>query len=98
VVTAYGGLIDRLAPQFARDEPLRHAGQLMFGMLSGLDRKNCWTIAEHCGEVSPDGLQHRLAQQRPGRHLRRVELPSLLRLHYLEHGPTFPTDVARRPA
>ena len=31
-------------------------------MVSGLDRKNCWTIAEHRGAVSPDGLQHLLAR------------------------------------
>jgi len=34
----------------------------MAGMVSGLDRKNCWTIAEHRGAVTPDGLQHLLAR------------------------------------
>jgi hypothetical protein len=42
--TAYGEVIDRIAPRFTRYEPLRHAGALMLGLLSGLDRKNCWTI------------------------------------------------------
>ena len=32
----------------------------MLGMVSGLDRKNCWTIAEHRGDRPPDGLQHLL--------------------------------------
>ena len=36
----------------------------MAGMVSGLDRKNCWTIAEHRGAVTPDGLQHLLARAR----------------------------------
>ena len=31
-------------------------------MVSGLDRKNCWTIAEHRGDTSPDGLQHLLSR------------------------------------
>ena len=31
-------------------------------MVSGLDRKNCWTIAEHRGAATPDGLQHLLAR------------------------------------
>jgi SRSO17 transposase len=31
-------------------------------MLSGLDRKNCWTIAEQRGDGTPDGLQHLLAR------------------------------------
>ena len=34
----------------------------MAGMVSGLDRKNCWTIAEHRGSATPDGLQHLLAR------------------------------------
>lgn len=54
--------MDRIESRFARYEPLRHAGELMAGMVSGLDRKNCWTIAEHRGAVTPDGLQHLLAR------------------------------------
>jgi len=34
----------------------------MAGMVSGLDRKNCWTIAEHRGDATPDGLQHLLSR------------------------------------
>ena len=33
-------------------------------MLSGLDGKNCWMIAEHRGACTPDGLQHLLARPR----------------------------------
>ncbi len=55
-------MLDRVESRFARYEPLRHAAGLMLGMLSGLDRKNCWTIAEHRGELTPDGLQHLLAR------------------------------------
>ena len=55
-------MIDRIAPRFARYEPLRHAAGLMAGMVSGLDRKNCWAIAEHRGQRTPDGLQHLLAR------------------------------------
>ncbi|HEY6423700.1 MAG TPA: IS701 family transposase [Pseudonocardiaceae bacterium] len=36
----------------------------MLGLLSGLERKNCWTIAEQRGQRSPDGLQHLLARAR----------------------------------
>jgi hypothetical protein len=31
------------------------------GLLADLPRKNCWTIAEHAGDTSPDGMQHLLA-------------------------------------
>jgi SRSO17 transposase len=59
---AFGVVVDRIAPRFARYEPLRHAAGLMLGMLSGLDRKNCWTVAEHRGDATPDGLQHLLSR------------------------------------
>jgi SRSO17 transposase len=58
----FGEVVDRIAPRFARYEPLRHASRLMLGMLSGLDRKNCWTIAEARGAGTPDGLQHLLGR------------------------------------
>jgi SRSO17 transposase len=32
----------------------------MCGLAAGLDRRNGWTIAEHAGEVSPDGMQRLL--------------------------------------
>ncbi len=33
-------------------------------LTSGLRRKNCWTIAEQAGDVTPDGMQHLLAAAR----------------------------------
>ena len=62
--TAFGAVIDQIAPRFSRYEPLRHAAGLVLGMLAGLDRKNCWTIAEHRSDLTPDGLQHLLARAR----------------------------------
>jgi SRSO17 transposase len=59
---AFGEVVDRIAPLFTRYEPVRHAAGLMLGLLSGLDRKNCWTIAEDRGHATPDGLQHLLAR------------------------------------
>jgi SRSO17 transposase len=35
---------------------------LVLGLLSDLPPKNCWTIAEHAGDASPDGVQHLLAR------------------------------------
>ena len=34
----------------------------MQGLLSGLERKNCWTIAEHLGHRDPEALQHLLSR------------------------------------
>ena len=58
----FGALLDRIRPRFARFEPHRHAGRFMLGWLAGLDRKNCWSIAEHAGYATPDGLPHLLSR------------------------------------
>jgi SRSO17 transposase len=34
---------------------------LVGGLVADLPRKHCWTIAEHAGDATPDGLQHLLA-------------------------------------
>jgi SRSO17 transposase len=54
-------LLGRVAGRFARVEPRRHARAFVCGLLADLPRKNCWTIAEHAGQATPDGLQHLLA-------------------------------------
>ena len=54
--------MDRIRPRFARYEPARHAAGLMLGLMSNLERKNCWTIAEQRGDVTPHGLQHMLSR------------------------------------
>lgn len=58
----FGALMDRIRPRFARYESARHAAGLMLGLLSNLERKNCWTIAEQRGDVTPYGLQHMLSR------------------------------------
>jgi SRSO17 transposase len=62
--SAYGAVLDRIAPRFGRYEPLRSAGGLMLGMLASLERKNCWAIAEYRGDTTPDKLQHLLSRAR----------------------------------
>jgi SRSO17 transposase len=55
-------LLDRVAGRFGRVEPRRRARAFVLGLLADLPRKNCWTIAEHAGNPSPDGMQHLLAR------------------------------------
>ena len=52
----------RVGARFRRVEPRRRARALVVGLLAGLPRKNCWTIAEHAGDATPDGMQHLLAR------------------------------------
>jgi hypothetical protein len=55
-------LLGRVAGRFARVEPRRRAKAFVRGLLADLPRKNCWTIAEHVGDPSPDGMQHLLGR------------------------------------
>jgi SRSO17 transposase len=52
----------QLKDRFCRAEPARNALDLVAGLVAPLERKNCWTIAEHAGHVSPHRLQHLLAK------------------------------------
>lgn len=55
-------VLGRIAGRFARVEPRRRVRTFLLGLLAGLPRTNCWTIAEHAGEPSPDGMQNLLAR------------------------------------
>ena len=51
---------ERIAGRFGRAEPRARAREYLCGLVAGLERKNGWTLAEHAGEVSPDGMQRLL--------------------------------------
>ena len=55
-------LLTRTGSRFRRVEPRRRARAFVLGLLAELPRENCWTIAEHAGDPSPDGMQHLLAR------------------------------------
>jgi len=55
-------LLGRVAGRFGRVEPRQRAKAFVVGLLADLPRKNCWTIAEHAGNPSPDGMQHLLGR------------------------------------
>lgn len=55
-------LMARVAGRFTRVEPRRRARAFVEGLLADLPRKNCWTIAEHAGDQTPDGMQHLLSR------------------------------------
>jgi SRSO17 transposase len=54
----------RAGARFSRVEPRRRARAFVLGLLAELPRKNCWTIAEHAGDRTPDGMQHLLSRAR----------------------------------
>ena len=50
----------RIAPRFARPQPRRRALAYLKGIVSAIERKNGWHLAEHAGEARPDGIQRLL--------------------------------------
>jgi SRSO17 transposase len=49
-----------IGARFGRVEPRRRVRSFLQGLLAGLPRANCWTIAEHAGEATPRGMQRLL--------------------------------------
>jgi hypothetical protein len=53
-------LLVALEPCFARTGPWLQAGKYVGALVSGLPKRNGWTIAEHAGDRSPDRTQRLL--------------------------------------
>jgi SRSO17 transposase len=58
----FDALMARVAKRFKRVELRRRARAFVEGLLADLPRKNCWTIAEHAGDATPDGMQNLLSR------------------------------------
>jgi SRSO17 transposase len=50
-------LFARIAGRFSRVEPRKRAFAYVRGLLSPVERRNGWTLAEQAGDRSPDGMQ-----------------------------------------
>jgi SRSO17 transposase len=53
-------LHERIGGRFGRVEPRRRALAYLQGLLSQVERKNSWWLAEQAGEQTPDGMQRLL--------------------------------------
>jgi SRSO17 transposase len=57
-------LCERISPRFARPEVRRRVAGFLRGLLGDVERKNGWQLAEHAGEMTPDGMQRLLTTAR----------------------------------
>jgi SRSO17 transposase len=57
----FNELMLRIGGRFGRVEPRRRVAAFVRGLLAGLPRVNCWSIAEHAGEAGPRGMQRLLS-------------------------------------
>jgi SRSO17 transposase len=51
-----------VAGRFGRVEPRRRARAFLLGLLSDVDRRSCWQVAEQAGDASPYGMQRLLGE------------------------------------
>ena len=62
--TGLDDVVDRIAVRFGRSEPRRRAAAYLRGLLSPVERKNGWQLAEAVGNRTPDGVQEFLSRMR----------------------------------
>lgn len=55
-------VMECIGPRFARPEPRQRARAYLHGLLSPVERKNSWQLAEQAGDASPHGVQHLLGR------------------------------------
>jgi SRSO17 transposase len=71
----------RLGPRFARREPRQRVRAYLAGLLSPVERKNGWQLAEQAGEATPTGMQRVLS----GSHWDADAVRDDLRAYVVEH-------------
>ena len=72
---------ESIAGRFHRSEPRRRALEYLKGLISPVERKNGWQLAERAGDATPDGVQRLLSTYRWDAHLVRDDL----RAYVVEH-------------
>lgn len=60
--TEIQAVAERIGPRFSRKDLRQHANQYLQGLISRIERKNGWLMAEELGEKSPTNLQHFIAR------------------------------------
>src|SRR5438552_9196989 len=61
---AFEEVCERIGPAFARPETRERAQAYLRGLLSPIERKNGWQLAEEAGEATPSAMQYLLDRAR----------------------------------
>jgi SRSO17 transposase len=87
----------RIACHFARPEPRRRALAYLQGLLSCVERKNGWQLAEHAREATPYGMQRLLSHAVWDADLMRDDLRSYVLEQLGDHEPMVVIDETSFP-
>lgn len=77
----FDALVERISPHFARSEARARARDYLVGLLSPVERKNGWQLAEQVGNQTPYGIQNLLGRAQWNADAVRDEL----RKYVIEH-------------
>ncbi len=81
-----------IAGRFRRPEPRRRALEYLKGLLSPVERKNGWQLAEQVGDATPDGVQRLLYNYRWDADLVRDDLVGYVVEHLGDGGAVVVVD------
>ncbi len=80
-IPALHALVDLIGPRFARSDARRRVLAYLSGLLSPIERKNGWQLAEQAGDRTPYALQHLLGRARWDADAVRDDLQGYVRAH-----------------
>ena len=78
--------------RFRRPEPRRRVLDYLRGLLSPVERKNGWQLAEQAGDATPDGVQHLLYNYRWDADLVRDDLKGYVIEHLADSDAVLVVD------
>jgi ABC-type dipeptide/oligopeptide/nickel transport system ATPase component len=82
----------RISRHFGRPEVRRRVQRYVAGLLSPIERKNGWQLAEQAGEITPDGMQRLLATARWDADAVRDDLRQDVVEHLADHDAVLVVD------
>jgi SRSO17 transposase len=85
-------LAERIKGRFPRSEPRERASAYLRGLLSPVERKNSWQLAEAAGAAKPYGFQHLLGRAEWSADEVRDDLRSYVVEHFNDEGAVLVID------
>jgi SRSO17 transposase len=78
------GLVHQIGQRFGRREVRQRVAAYLAGLLSPIERKNGWQLAEQAGDATPYGMQHLLGRAQWEADLVRNDLQAYVRTHFAD--------------
>jgi SRSO17 transposase len=85
-------LVDQIGRHFARCEARQRVLSYLLGLLSPIERKNGWQLAEQAGDRTPYAMQHLLGRAKWDAEAVRDDLQTYVRTHLAEPGALLVID------